>query len=357
MSLRSFAAAHFLCAAAIVFGGLQARADAVADFYRGKSVTIVVAERSAADMMNDLYRGKATSTLSSVQEDAPYDLTARNAAAALRKYIPGNPEITVQNMPGANGIRGTEYFANDAPRDGTALLIAAPSIVLGQLLTPSVKYRAEQFSWLGRIVPLSQIGFAAASVKDTKAREVILGAEGPTGSAAMVPWALNRLTGSRFKVVRGYAGNVELFIALERGEIEGLGSVALNTLVERGWLMRVSPLYVISTKRLTAQPNVPALPELAQDESGRQMLGLLASVSDIGIAVALPAGVPDARVASLREAFSSMLKDEGFIAAEQNIGIAVDSLDGKTLEGIVKAMAALPPERAEALKAAIAPQN
>lgn len=364
MKLWQHGAMHFACVAAILAVARTATADSVADFYKGKSVTLVIAERSAADMMSDIYRGKAASSFSSVQQDSPYDLTARTAVTFLHKYIPGNPDVIAQNMPGAAGSRATQYLYSEAPHDGTVLLVAAPSVVLGQLLAPSARYRAERFSWLGRIAPLTEVGFVAAtagitSIRGAKERAVVLGAEGPNGPSAMVPWALNRLAGTRFKVVRGYAGNIELFIALQRGEIQGMGSVSLNTLADNGWLTqgRVNVLYAISNSRLVSLPDVPTAVELADNERSRAMLWLLASIPDVGITIVAPPEVPAERIAALRAAFAAMVVDRTFIDSERKLEINVDPLGGKDVGAIVERIADTPPNLVEALRAAVEPMK
>ena len=314
--------------------------------------------------MADVYRGKSVTFIADVREGSPYDLTARNVSALLGKYIPGHPTIVPENMPGAANTRAAEYLYNEAPRDGTVLLVAAPSIVLTQLLTPTVKYRAEEFSWLGRITPLTQVGFVAhaagvGSIENAKTRDVMVGATAPTTPAAMVPWALNRLIGSRFKVVRGYVGDTDLFIAVQRGEIDGIGSVGLNAVSQRGWIAQkqIDVLYAISNKRLTALPNVPAVAEFAGNERDRAVLRLLTSMSDIGVTVVLPPKVPPPRVAALRQALVDLIKEPEFIDAERGIGIDVDPLSAADVGGIVSRVTGAPKDIVDALKLAIEPAN
>lgn len=339
-------------------------ADDVTDFYTGKSIRLLIGEPSAADMMADVYRGKSVTFLADVKDGSPYDLTARNAAAVLGKYIPGRPAIVPENMPGAANGRATEYLYNEAPRDGTVALVASPSIVLTQLFTSSVKYRAEEFSWLGRIAPLSQVGFVSGekgigSIESVKERDIAIGAIAPGTPGAMVPWALNHLIGTRFKVVRGYVGDADLFIAVQRGEIDGMGSVALGALNQRGWVAQKQGdvLYTISNARLAALPDVPTILELAQNDRDRAVLRLLASISDIGITIALPPQVPEARVAALRQAVGKMIEDPTFIESERGIGIDITPLQAAEVHDLVRRVTGAPKNIVEALKAAIKPRN
>lgn len=339
-------------------------ADDVTDFYKGKSIRLLIGEPSAADMMADVYRGKSVTFLADVKEGSPYDLTARNAGAVLGKYIPGHPVIVMENMPGAANGRATEYLYNEAPRDGTVLLVASPYIVLAQLLTPSVKYRAEEFGWLGRIAPLTQVGFVSrnkgiVSVEDAKARDVILGATAPVTPGAMVPWALNRLIGTRFKVVRGYVGDTDLFIAVQRGEIDGMGNIGLHALNQRGWIAQrqIDVLYSISNTRLAALPNVPTVAALAKSDHALAVLRLLASISDIGITIVMPPEVPEARVADLRRALTKTIEDTAFVESERRIGVEVAPLSGDEAYDMVHRVTGAPKNIVEAMKSAIEPMN
>ena len=347
-----------------LLGTSPAFADDVADFYKNKSIRLLIGEPSAADIMADVYRGKSVTFLADVKEGSPYDLTARNAAAFLGKYIPSQPVVVPENMPGSANGRAAEYLYNEAPRDGTVLLVASPTIVLSQLLTPSVKYRAEEFSWLGRIAPLTQVGFVSAkkgivAIDGAKERDVIIGATAPGNPGEMVPWALDRLIGTRFKVVRGYVGDTDLFIAIQRGEIDGMGSVGLSAVNQRGWVAQkqIDVLYTISNKRLTVLPAVPTITELAENDRDRAVLRLLASISDIGITIVLPPQVPEVRVAALRQAFVKIIEDLAFIDGEQGIGVDVVPLRAAEVHDMVRGVTDAPKDIVDRLKAAIEPHN
>src|SRR5204863_3609967 len=123
--------------------------------------------------------------------------------------IPGNPVIVPRNMPGVSSVRAAEYLYNVAPRDGTTLGFVQPTIVYTKVVDPSVKYEPQKFAWLGRLGTVVTHGILwytapAQSIEQLKRTEVVFGANGPTGTAATVPWALNRLIGTKFKIIRGY---------------------------------------------------------------------------------------------------------------------------------------------------------
>jgi tripartite-type tricarboxylate transporter receptor subunit TctC len=251
-----------------------------------------------------------------------------------------------------------------APRDGTTLLVAAPYIVLNQILTPSVKYKAEEFAWLGRIAPLTQVGFAwhtagVTTVEQAKRKEIIFGAAGSGGPSTMAPWSLNRLAGTKFKVVRGYAGVADQFLALERGEILGMGSVSVNALTKRGWVAdnKVKILYTIATERPAELPDTPTVVELVSGERNRAVMKLLTSIPDIGLTIIGTPGIPADRVAALREAFAKTVRTPDFVQFIGTLDVEVQPLSGAEVESMVREVASAPAEVVDALKAAIAPMN
>ena len=154
------------------------------------------------------------------------------------------------------------------------------------------------------------------TMEDAKSRKLIVGASGASGTSAIVPWALNRIAGTHFQVVTGYASAVPQLLAMERGELEGVGSESLNdVLARRDWIDngKATFLYTIATRRSTKLPDVPTIVEFAQNDLDRAVLRLLGSVTDIGLTVMAPPGVPDDRTAILREAFLKMVKDPDFL--------------------------------------------
>ena len=296
-------------------------ADPIADFYRGRNVTFIIGSGEAGT----------------------YDLGGRLIARYLTRYIPGNPTLVPQNMPGASSVRAASYIYSVAARDGTVLGTAQPTIILNKLLDPAAKYEPEKYTWIGRLQPMTLVGIAwkAApdhTMEDAKSRKLIVGASGASGTSAIVPWALNRVAGTHFQVVTGYASAVPQLLAMERGELEGVGSEALNdVLAKRDWIDndKVNFLYTIATRRSTRLPDVPTIVEFAQNDLDRAVLRLLGSVTDIGLTVMAPPGIPDDRTAVLREAFLKMVKDPDFLAEAAKIGLDPEPLPGEDLQKVV----------------------
>ncbi len=334
-------AAVFCAAASIAVG--PARADAVADFYASHHITIVIGSSGGGS----------------------YDVTARLTARFLPKYIPGNPTIVLQNMPGASHVRAQEYLANLAPKDGSALAFVQPSVVMNAITNPAAKYNPADMTWIGRLQAVHNVGFAltasgVTSVAAALQKPLVIGAAGSTGPAAMVPWALNRMIGAKFKIVRGYADDTAEFVALERAEIMGMGSANFASVARHtGWLEGgvVKLLYTISTARKPAAPDTPSIVELVQTQRDKAVMSLIGSIPDIGITIEAPAKIPADRAAALRAAAWQMFHDPEFIAGMRTLELDVDPLRGEDVAAIVGAAMRTPRDAVEALKELTAPMD
>jgi tripartite-type tricarboxylate transporter receptor subunit TctC len=284
----------------------------------------------AAAAAEEVYAGKIVTLIIGSGEGAGYDLSGRLVAQHLRRFIPGAPTVLPRNMPGASSLRAAEYLFNVAPRDGTALGWFQPTIVTSKLTDPTIRLAPERFGWIGRLSSMVTVGIVRAdapaqSVEQAKRAKLFIGANGPTGNAATVPWALDRMIGTRFELVTGYESGNQEGLALERGEIQGIGSVSWEFLESKpDWLTdgKIRFLYTIGLARDRRAPDAPSLPELAPDARDRQAMVLIASVSDIGRALVTTPDAPPERLALLRQAFAAMLSDPQFRedAARKKVG-------------------------------------
>jgi tripartite-type tricarboxylate transporter receptor subunit TctC len=211
-------------------------------------------------------------------------------------------------------------------------------------------------------VVLVGIAWSASGVKsiaDARQRTVIVSASGATGTSAIVPWALNRLAGTKFRVIRGYQSQRPQLLALERGEIQGIGSASLSdVLANADWSRnhRVNILYTIAQARSRLVPDAPAIVELAGNDRDRSVLKMLGSVADIGQTLMAPPGVPASREALLRQAFLLMSKDPEFRSEAQKIGAHVDPLSGADLAGLVATASNVSPDVLAELRDVTRPQ-
>jgi tripartite-type tricarboxylate transporter receptor subunit TctC len=260
-------------------------------------------------------------------------------------------------------VRATEHLANIAARDGAALAFVQPSVILNKVTSRSAKYDPARMTWIGRIAPVRNVGIAAtasgiASVEATKQRELILGAAGSTGPAAMVPWALNRMIGARFRLVRGYTDDTATFLAFERGEVQGMGSINHASLARHAGLLesgKVKIIYSISSERIAAAPEAPSIVELVRTADDKAVMELIASIPRIGVTIMGAPDMPADRAAALRAAARHMMDDPAYIADMKKAELDVEPMGGEDLAALVGKAMSTPDKIVELLKQQTAP--
>ena len=322
------------------------------------TVALVPASAATAESVAEFYKGKTINIIIGAGPGGPYDNLARTFAQHVRRFIPGNPTMVPQNMAGASSLRAAEYLYNVAPRNGTVLGVLQSMIILDKLIDPTEKIEPQKLGWLGRVQPLDNVGIAwhttgVRTIAEARQKAIIYGANSGIGTTSIIPWALNRFVGTRFNVIPGYESQTTELLAMERGEIEGIGSVSMADLTAKpGWIGdKIAVLYTTTASRQAELPEVPAIPELAADEAGRAVLGVLASMSDIGHTVAAPPGVPADRLQALRDAFARLVVDPSFVEEATRRGIHVMPRSAEEITQSVEQDMSLPPAMVGALKA------
>jgi len=337
---RTIGRAGLLALALAASGTGPARADAVADFYQGKTITIYVGFSAGGG----------------------FDLCARLVAAHYGPHIPGHPTVVVKNMPGGGTRKAAAYLANASAQDGTTLGVFVDSLTIDTLLRPDPKFSVEKFAWIGRITTGSKLAFLwhtapATSVRDAIGKKLNIAAISPTSTSAMIPLVLNDIVGTRFEPIVGYRGSSSMALAAERGETDGGGAIGLDALetVHADWMRekKIHLLYIASVHRNKALPDVPALPEFAKTDKDRKVLTALGSGTEVGRALAGEPRIPKAREAALRRAFDALVKDPAFLADAAKRKIEVEPLDGTALQSLVAEVAAMPKPIVDSLKAAV----
>ena len=312
------------------------KSDPVADFYRGKTVRVVVGYGTGGS----------------------YDLYGRLAVEFLGRHIPGNPTVIAVNMPGAGGFKAVDYLYKVAPQDGTHLGSVPQQLAMTLLANDKMGIDPTRFSYVGRIVSMVDVSVALPksgikSFEDTRKREVAVGAGQATSTSAIYARALNVYAGSRFKIITGYSGTAEILLAAERGEVDVNGGESLPTIIVQNpeWLQgKAVLLFQSGLKRHAQLPKVPTMTELATSDEGKRVMGVLAGTAEVGRAILTTPGVPAERVAALRTAFQAMLKDPEFIAATQKRKVMVDGATGEQLDALTRETMKLPKETVNALK-------
>lgn len=332
-------AAHIVTLVALLLAALspaQAQTtDPVANFYRGKTVRLIVGYGPGGS----------------------YDLYGRLAAEFLGRHIPGNPTVVTVNMPGAGGFKAVDYLYKVAPQDGTHLGSTPQQLAMTLLVDDKMGIDPRRFNYLGRLVSMVDVAVAMpksgiTSFDDARRREVTVGAGQSTSTSAIYARALNAYAGSRFKIVTGYSGTAEIALAAERGEVDVNGGESLPTIIVQNpdWLQgKAVLLYQNGLKRFAQLPQVPTMTELATSDEGRAVMGVLAGTAEVGRAILTTPGVPAERLAALRTAFQAMLKDPQFIAATEKRKLMIDGATGEQVDAITRDTMNLPKGIIEAL--------
>ncbi len=304
-----------------------------------------------AQPIEDFYRGKTVRMLIGYGPGGGYDLYGRIVAQFLPKHLPGAPTIIVQNMPGGGSFVAAKYMSEAAPKDGTVLGSLAQTLALDSALSKTNKIDVSKFSYIGRVVTNIDTGVALPksgikSFADARERILSVGVSGGGSTTVLFPTSLNKYAGAKFKLVRGYSGTTDIQLAMERGEVEVVGAFGLAGILvsQPGWIEKGEAvfLYQAALKRHPLLAGVPTLPELAQSEEGRQILTVVASTGEFGRSILTTPEVPAERLAALRKAFQAMLSDPEFIAYSRSRNMMVDPGTGEAMDELARTTRALP---------------
>lgn len=295
---------------------------AAGEFYAGKTLEIIVPSGAGTDS---------------------YDTLSRLVARHIAKHLAGNPNVIVENMPGAGGIRAANQLYNIAPRDGTVIGMLDESIYQNQLFkVPALKADVTKMNWIGRIISNNAVlfawhGAAVKTIDDAYTKPLIVCS---TGSASQLRWTmLKRLLGLKLKLVTGYKGTGDGLVAMERGEVEALSMPwTVFRVIRADWLRdkKVNVLLQTGLDKATDLPGVPRLIDLARNGNERQILELFSQPEKVGRSLTAPPAVPPEQVAQLRAAFAATLKDPGFVADAKQMRITLSPLPGEQLQAIIE---------------------
>jgi tripartite-type tricarboxylate transporter receptor subunit TctC len=272
-----------------------------------------------------------------------YDLYGRLVARHLGRFLPGQPTVVPQNMPGAGSLNAANYVYNIAPKDGTALGVVVETLALEQNLgNPAVQYDARRFTWIGRVASSNNVQLVwhtskVQSFEDAKHIEAAM-AGSPGNIGELVPRLLNSVVGTKFKVIAGYPASAEGMLAMERGEVDGTTTswAALKS-TKQDWLKEKKIRIILQDlpERSAELPDVPCLVELGQNPADRELLSLYASGGVVGRSILAPPGLPAEITRALRDGFMAMTGDPAFIAELTKANVDLDPLAGEQLERVV----------------------
>ena len=286
-----------------------AGAQSVADFYRGRQITLMVGSSPGGG----------------------YDAVGRAVARHLGQHIPGNPTIVVENTPGGGSISMSNRIYHQVPQDGTVLGLVQRGVLLAQLTKEAnAQFDLEKFNWIGSVSAVTSVVVAwhtapVKTVQDLLAKPFIVGGTGATSDLEATARLLNATIGSKFKIISGYPGTADVLLAMERGEVQGSADWSWQELkTTRADLLREKKLNVILQDGLAKAPDLPDVPlaiDQMRNETDRQVARLYLGLKSIARPILAGPHVPADRVKALRAAFVALKGDPAYRADAQKLGL------------------------------------
>jgi tripartite-type tricarboxylate transporter receptor subunit TctC len=329
MKLVRFALA--LAFACSILSGSHALAQGEAEFYKGKSVSLLIGFGPGG--ANDVW--------------------ARLLARHMPRHMPGEPGMTPQNMPGAGTLKLANHLATAAPRDGTVFGLINRGIPLEPLLGgQNVLLDPQKMGWIGS--PDKDTSVCAVrkdakvkTMQDLRTTELAVGATGSGADTAIYPEFLTEFLGMKFKTIKGYPGSNEIVMAMERNEVQGI-CVAFQSLA-RTRLYTDSELTILFQAGLEKDPGVPPQVPLATEltagsKEDTDALRLFLARTALGRPFVAPPGLAPVRLATLRRAFDATMKDAAFVAEAERLKLTVEPIAGDAIARILGEIYATPPE-------------
>jgi tripartite-type tricarboxylate transporter receptor subunit TctC len=325
------------------------------------SATIAVAQDVAT-----FYRGKTITLVVGYGPGGGYDIYARLLSRVLGKYIPGNPNVVVQNMPGAGSLRAANYIYRAAAKDGTVIGTFSRNMpVVGLREDPNVQFDPLQFTWLGSASSFANDAYiliarrdaAVKSVEDARrpgGPQLIVGATADT-STNDTPTVLRDMLGFNLKIIPGYADSGQVYMAMERGEIEAR-TTALSAVLSNkpDWLRPGGPMQVLVVfGRQTRHPNYPDAPlatELAKTPADRRLIEILEVPYKLSRPFAAPPGLPVDRAKALQAAFMAAQEDPELIEEAKRLDIDVSPIGSDEILGLIKKIADTPKDQLKTIE-------
>ena len=331
------------------------------------AMSVCVATAIAQDTsVADFYRGRTVSIFIGYGPGGGYDLSARVLARYMGRHIPGEPTVVPRNMPGAGSLQLANYLYNVAPKDGTEFGIFGRTVPVDPLLgTQGVQFDAQKFTWLGSTSNevSTCVAWDSAPVKtmdDLLTKELTVGASGAASPSAVFPVIFNAVLGTKFKVINGYPSSANILTAMEAGELTGFcawGWVPMRAM-RADWIRdkKFRVLFQIGLRKHADHQDVPLVLDLAKTSEDRQLLEVLIAPQVFARPFVAPPGLPADRAAALRKAFNETVRDPDFIAEAERLALEPDLVTAEQAQEVLAHIYATPKPLLERAKAAIALQ-
>lgn len=322
-----------------------AEAEPVADFYAGKQMRFIIRTPPGGD----------------------YDQLSRLLARHIGKHIPGQPNVTPQNMPGGGGIIAANYVGHIAPRDGTILTMVSQGLPVDQALglNASLKVDLREFHWLGNMANSNQLiavwhTSPTKTIDDAKKRVTTIGSTGAGSMSVQLPAFYNNVLGTKFAIVVGYPNGQHVDLAMERGELEGRGTnTYAGYMTSKPHYLKdklLRPLLQVGIEPEDDLPGVPLLKDLPLPDADKPVAEYMSKAVSVGRPVSTTPGVPAARVAALRKAFDLTLEDPEFKDEAARTNAEIRPMNGDVLARIIRELIEAPEAVRARVKIALEPK-
>ncbi len=315
-------------AAAFGLAGPVAAQGPVADFYKGKTVTMHIGFTAGGE----------------------YDLHGRLVARFIGRHIPGNPTVIASQMTGAGTITLANYLYTVAAKDGVHLGVLSNGLPSAQGTgTIGINFDARKFFWIGAIAPTVETmavwhTTGVKTLEDAQKKEVVAGATSKGSVTYTMPVLMNEMLGTKFKMVTGYRGGSDVNLAMERDEVGARNNSWSSWKATKPAWLSEKKLHVIAYEgpQTADLPGVPRLSDVARNDDDRQVMKVIFSGAFLGRPIMTTPGVPADRVQTLRDAFDATMKDADFLAAAAQANFELAPVRGVELQKVVEDVLATP---------------
>jgi tripartite-type tricarboxylate transporter receptor subunit TctC len=316
----------------VAFCAAPVSADAVADFYKGKTITCYIGYEAGG----------------------AYDLYARAISRHISRHIPGNPAVLPVNKPGASSMILANFLAKVAPRDGTAIGAVNSALIFDPLFSgpdSKAQFEGPDMTMIGNAVSSAAVLIAwktsgVTKLEDLKEKELLIGATSRTGDTYLLPLAVKKVLGLNLKIITGYPGTREAALALERGEISGRVWDMEGIKGARPHWLTDGSINLLAQLAPQKMPEVPAGVPLVKDfvsrEEDRRVLDVIFLSTTLARPYIAPPGVPADRTKALRDAFMATMRDPEFLADIKQAQLSVAPTSGENMQKQVQDAYALP---------------
>jgi tripartite-type tricarboxylate transporter receptor subunit TctC len=309
------------------------------------AAALAIPSAGHAQSVADFYKGKSIELLIGYSGGGGYDVYSRLLARHIGRHIPGNPTIVPRNMPGAGSLVLANWLYNVAPKDGTAIGNIGRGTPFDPMLgIAAAKFDPTKYLWLGSMnnevsVCVSWHTSGVTKYEQLLQKELVVGGTGPSADTDQFPRITNAVLGTKFRIISGYPGGNDISLAMERGEVGGRCGWSWSSVISTrmNWFKekKIHVLIQLSLEKHDDLPNVPLVVDLAKGDEQRQTLRLIFARQALGRPFLGPPGIPQDRAAALQKAFTDTMKDKAFLAEAQKLKLEINPLGGRAVQKII----------------------